>query len=420
MESIIKDALTEHLLDNGLILPSQHGFIPGRSCVTNLLTYLNEVTTALDSGVPYDVIMVDFRRAFDVVPFDLLLIKLEAHGILGELLHWFDDWTKGRQQRVVINGHSSGWADVISSVVQGSVIGPVLFLLFINDIDCVVDGEGTKMFKYADDSKFGRRIRSDKDVIALQSDLDGVAHWAVLNGMALHPQKTMVIHFGYNNPRHRYTLYGTEVESSACVKDLGILINEKCTPEDHVAAIAKRANCILGQIRRSTINRSVNMVTKMYKTYVRPLIESSVQAWNPWLQRDIDHLEKVQRRATKLITGIGSKSYDERLAICGLSTLEKRRLRGDMLQCYKILNGFTNINTTDFFSYASDRHSINTRSAMEDLLVPEKNRLDVRKYFFTSRVVNDWNEIPLEIRTASSINSFKNNYDMYCSECLQD
>ena len=122
MESIIKDAVVEHLLDNGLLFPSQHGFVPRRSCVTNLLMYLEEVMTALDSGVPYDVVMVDFRRAFDVVPFDHLLLKLETHGIFGQLLPWFSDWTRGRQQRVVINGRNSNWADVTSSVVQGLVI----------------------------------------------------------------------------------------------------------------------------------------------------------------------------------------------------------------------------------------------------------------------------------------------------------
>ena len=385
MESIIKDTLVDHLLQNDLIRHSQHGFMMGRSCVTNLLEYMDKVTSALDAGDPYDVIMIDFRRAFDVVPFRRLLQKLQAHGIVGDLLGWFDDWTTGRKQRVVINGQNSEWADVISSVVQGSVIGPVLFLVFINDIDFVIDEEETNVFKYADDSKFGRRIRTSRDTEVLQANLNNVEHWATNNGMSLHPQKTIVMHFGYNNPNHQYTLSGSIISPVQCAKDLGVLINVQCTPGDHVIAITNKANCVLAQLRRSTVSRSCEMVTSLYKMYVRPIVESSVQVWNPWLRRDIDHIEKIQRRATKLVSGIGSKPYDERLKICKLTTLEERRLRGDLLECFKIRNNFTNVEKCDFFLFTRDRHQIHTRGVAEDLLVPQVTRLDIRKHFFSNR-----------------------------------
>jgi len=221
--------------------------------------------------------MVDFRRAFDVVPFQLMLRKLEKHGVTDQLLAWFGNWTEGRQQRVVINGLSSEWADVISSVVQGSVIGPVLFLIFINDIDMVV-GEGeTKLFKYADDTKFGRRIQTHEDAATLQICLDDVTRWADRNGMSLHPLKTTILHFGHSNPRHHYTMNGAHISSAECVKDLGVLVNEKCTPSDQVEAVVKRANSVLAQIRRATVCRDLDMIIRLYKTYVRPQLETSTR-----------------------------------------------------------------------------------------------------------------------------------------------
>jgi len=157
----------------------------------------------------------------------------------------------------------------------------------------------------------------------------------------------------------------------------------------------------------------MDMVTKLYKTYVRPLVESSVQAWNPWLQRDVDRIERIQRRATKLVSGIGSKSYEERLKICKLTTLEERRKRGDLLECYKIMNDYSDNQMRTFFCLARDPHKVSTRGATDGLLVPQQTTLDVRKYFFSNRVVNTWNELPSEIRYASSVNTFKNLYDLY-------
>ena len=228
------------------------------------------------------------------------------------------------------------------------------------------------------------------------------------------------MHFGHNNPHHSYSLLGSTISASDCVKDIGVHINDKCSASTHVEHITKKANSILAQLRRTTISRSMDMVTRLYKTYVRPLVESSVQAWNPWLQRDVQRIEKVQRRATKLVSGIGSKPYEERLKICNLTTLERRRNRGDLLECYKIMNGFGDVELRELFSLASDRHNLNTRSATDGLLVPQQTHLDIRKYFFFNRVINAWNELPLEIRHASSTNAFKNMYDHYTTDTTSD
>ena len=169
MESILKD-----LKLNDCIIPSQHGFVPGRSVTTNLIEYLNVITAALDDGIPFDVIMVDFRRAFDRVPFAGMLAKAKAHGIDGRLLDWITDWTKDRRQRVVLNGVESDWIEVTSSVVQGSVLGPVLFLIYINCLDLAVrtHDSAITVSKFADDTKLGHKITCSRDNESLQTAID--------------------------------------------------------------------------------------------------------------------------------------------------------------------------------------------------------------------------------------------------------
>jgi len=412
-ESIIKDALLLHLTQNELLLSSQHGFVPGRSCTTNLLMYLNEVTTALDAGIPYDVILLDFRRAFDVVPFEHMLSHLEAHGVGVQLLAWMRNWTEQRKQRVVLNGHCSDWADVISSVVQGSVLGPILFIIFINSMDFAIKDPNTNIFKYADDSKIGRHIRNEADAKTLQSSLDEVCKWDEKSGMQLHPAKSVVLHFGYNNPRHEYTIAGEPVSNSGVAKDLGVLVNEQCTPRDHVNKVIKKGNQILGQLKRTIISRDPIVFPRIFKTYVRPILETAAPAWCPLAKGEIERLEKVQRRATKLIPTISSKPYEERYTLCNLPTLEERRARGDMIQTFKILNGFTNIQPSKLFKFTKDRHELNTRNSATNALVPERSRLDIRKSFFANRIVEQWNDLPPDVRNAESVNHFKNSFDDY-------
>ena len=160
MESILVDALINHMVTNKLIRASQHGFLPGKSTVTCMLEYLETLTKWMDEGRSFDVLYCDFAKAFDKVPWERLLAKLEGLGVGGDLLGWIRVWlTGGRQQCVILNGQQSGWGEIVSGVIQGSCLGPALFLVFINDIDTAVDLTNLFLSKFADDTKMASKVK---------------------------------------------------------------------------------------------------------------------------------------------------------------------------------------------------------------------------------------------------------------------
>ena len=172
-------AVTAHLNQYSLLKSSQHGFVTHRSCLTNLLQYFETLSNLLDQGHSVDAFYLDFSKAFDRVPHQRLLSKLKAHGITGPILTWIKSWLSGCKQKVVLNGSSSGWSSVSSGVPQGSVLGPLLFIIFINDIDNAVDVVHWLLLKFADDTKGLHVVDSAADAVKLQSDIDSLFKWSV-------------------------------------------------------------------------------------------------------------------------------------------------------------------------------------------------------------------------------------------------
>ena len=186
---------------------------------------MDKITEALDRGEPADVVFLDFAKAFDKVPVARLLEKVKAHGIRGNVLRWIRSWLTDRQQRVVLNGNFSEWMAVLSGVPQGSVLGPLLFIIFINDLDEEIPG-GVMVSKFADDTKVARTVATEEGRAELQEALRKLELWAARWGMEFNILKCKVMHFGRNNPRHDYTMNGRLLEKTEEERDLGVVTND--------------------------------------------------------------------------------------------------------------------------------------------------------------------------------------------------
>jgi len=196
----------------------RRGTKSGKSCATNLLEFFEKAKREVDGGKPFDVIFLDFAKAFDKVPRRRLLAKLRAHGVTGKVLTWIKNWLTGRKQRVVLNGKHSTWADVLSGVPQGSVLGPLLFLIFINDLDKAATVIRA-LAKFADDTKLGHTVGTAKEREDLQCALDRLCEWADTWGMDFNVKKCKVLHLGHNNIRQKYTIKGEDLDETEEERD---------------------------------------------------------------------------------------------------------------------------------------------------------------------------------------------------------
>lgn len=418
LERIITEFIVKHVDTHGLLTDDQYGFRSKRSCSSQLLNVVETWVDWIEEEETFDCIYFDFAKAFDKVPHDRLLQKVRALGVNEVIVTWIRNYLHGRQQLVVVNGERSDPTPVASGVPQGSVIGPTLFLLFINDLPGVA-GNHTRLF--ADDTKlFGKVSQADNLSSSLQEDIDAFVEWAERWGMKFHPEKCKVLHFGKENPNKTYHMrVGSnlvDLRNDSSEKDLGIVTDTKLSFSQHVAEISAKANQKLGVIKRGFRYRSKSVIKCLYTSQVRPILEGGNVVWQPKSKRDMKALEQIQRRATRLAPSISNLSYADRLKALHLPSLQYRFKRGDVIEVYKRLHGAY---ADDFPWLKMDTRETGTRSNGYKLL-KSRFKNSCKAKVFSSRVINAWNSLPVEVVKAPSLNSFKDRLDRHWKNLMYD
>ncbi|BHF83233.1 hypothetical protein SprV_0802637500 [Sparganum proliferum] len=324
MERIMKNELIHFLEVHGLLSNCQHGFRKGRSCTTNLLHSLQCWTRALDDRHEVHIAFIDFQKAFDTVPHQRLLHKLKKIGIGGNFLKWIENFLLGRHQVVCIGQGKSDPAMVESGVPQGSVLGPILFLIYVDDAARALDCE---VAMFADDMKIWSVIRGPADEDRLQVNLNRLEEWPNRWLLQFNVGKCSILRLG-NTARSAstrdYFLGGAALQEVEAQKDLGVPTTSSLKPSAHCSRVAKSAMSVLYAIKRAFMDFDEDVFSKTFGAFVRPHLEYGIRAWRPWAVEDQNCLERVQGRATKMVRGQSSFPYATRLVNLNLFPLSYR------------------------------------------------------------------------------------------------
>jgi hypothetical protein len=388
----------------------QHGFMSQKSTVTNLIEFYENITYHYDNKKQTDVVYLDLSKAFDSVPHNLLILRLQTMGFNNMLLAWFRNYLSNRQQRVLLDGCCSGYIKVLSGVPQGSILGPMLFTYFINDMSKCLNNKDNNVFLYADDSKLYNIIRDVDDCIKLQHDLDKLTKWCSIWGLTFNAGKCKIMSFTPSKKKlmYNYKINDAVLERVNMFNDLGVWVQENLKRDKHVTESVKKANMRLGLVKRNLdSNTSTEVKQLCYKSLVRPILEYGSTIWSDNSKKQLKLIEGVQRRATTYIVNDSNISYNDRLLVCGLLPLSYRREYLDAIFMYNNIHGLNICNMSCFVKFNTS--NVNTRSAIDDLCI-QSNRMYSRNYelFYVNRIRYIWNSIPYYIRSEDLTDTGKN------------
>jgi hypothetical protein len=354
----------------------------------------------LDEGAQCDMIFLDFAKAFDKVTHLLLLHKLQVYGISGQLLDWFIDYLTNRQQHVVVNGVSSENIVITSGVPQGSILGPFLFLLYINDMPSLIQ-DPTEIMLFADDAKIFSRIRNVNDQYLLEDQLDKLFKWSCKWQMKFNINKCVVMSISTKKDilQYQYKMNGINLNIVKDFKDLGVNVNSRLNWTDHIMCIKGKALRNLGYIKRVLgLNAPLNVKLVLYNSLVKSVISYCTPVWSPHKKGDIIQLEHIQRQATRYFVKYANMSYIDRLRSLRMLPLTYDREIIDLLTFYNLYHGRYNIGVDMLFHVTELRRGrILNRLAGE--LSRIKCKTDLGRSLYCVRVLKIWDNLPVNLQT---------------------
>ena len=419
-EKILRKKIAVFLASNDLLNKNQHGFRSGRSCLTQLIAHHDHILSLLEEGLNVDVVYLDFAKAFDKVDHNLVLKKAQAMGIDGQLLSWLQEFLQNRTQSVVVNGKVSTPRPVISGVPQGSVLGPLIFLILIADID--EDILHTLVASFADDTRATKGLKSELDAADLQNDLFRIYQWSENNNMQFNAIKFELIRYRKNTKLKESTSYVAPnwdlLKEKEHVKDLGITMSNDCSFKVHINNIIESAKCISSWILRTFRTREITPMLTLYKSLVRPILEYCSALWAPVSKGEIQRLEEIQQSFLRKIKGL-SPDYHKALKDIKMYSLERRRERYVILHVWKMLEGIVpNLGDTETsrIKLQSEIQARRGRTCQIHRLAFTPTHLHkVKQQSVKCFGVKLFNSLPKQIRniTGTDISSFKSALDRF-------
>ncbi len=413
MEKCIYKKLIFHVKD--LLHPLQHGFLKGKSTITQLLSVYEEIEKSLDGNIQTDVIFLDFSKAFDTVSHILLIHKLTSFGVCGPLLNWMKSYLTNRTQRVVVDGVSSAPCFVSSGVPQGSILGPLLFLIYINDMANEVS-VNTDIAFYADDAKVTKKIYSTQDGEELQADLSRLINWSQRWLMNFNTAKCKIMSITRRMTPviFNYSINDTLLEHVNSFNDLGIIVDKNLKWDNYIKSKVSKANSMLGLVKRTLGFRAPIKAKKLlYNSLVKSVFDYGSIIWNGCSKECLGLIEGVQRRATKYILLNYEMDYKSRLQALNMLPLCYTFEMKDLVFFYKCIN-----NQYDFSIHnVLDIRQINTRTMNGLSIIQHLAKTETYKHFYTNRIVKLWNLLPADIKQLECSNRnaslFKNHLNRH-------
>ena len=424
-EKVVRRHIVSHLEINDAFNSSQHGFRTGRSCLSQLLAHYDRVLSHLEEGFNVDVIYLDFAKAFDKLDFNITLHKLKLLGIDGKIGRWIHSFLTGRYQRVVVNGAMSNPAAVLSGVPQGSVLGPILFLIMLGDID--KDVAHAFLSSFADDTRVGKSVQNEQDVQILQEDLYKIYEWANLNNMTFNDTKFEMLRYGRNSELIESTTYlsntGSTIQPKSALKDLGVTMSSSGHFTDHINKITETVRNLSAWILRSFKSRSRILLLQLWKSIVIPRLDYCSQLWNPHNVRAIQQLEDLQKAYIRHITGFYQMNYWDALKELGLYSLQRRRERYQIIYLWSILEAkVPNIISTSGSPLIRTQSEADSRNG-RTIRVPTLKRSpfsSLRSHSLPFYGAKLFNSMPRSLRNLTDISkvTFKRELDVWLNNIL--